>query len=48
MAGVQGIDHVNLSAPVELLEPVHDRYVDVIGLRESPRLCSVPVPEAIG
>jgi hypothetical protein len=37
MAGVQGIDHVNLSAPVELLEPVHHRYVDVIGLRESPR-----------
>ncbi len=37
MAGVQGIDHVNLSAPVELLERVRHFYVDVIGLREGRR-----------
>lgn len=37
MAGVQGIDHVNLSAPAELLERVRRFYVDVIGLHEGPR-----------
>lgn len=37
MAGVQGIDHVNLSAPAELLERVRHFYVDTIGLREGPR-----------
>lgn len=37
MAGVQGIDHVNLSAPAELLERVRHFYVDIIGLREGPR-----------
>ena len=37
MAGVQGIDHVNLSAPAELLERVRHFYVDIIGLHEGPR-----------
>lgn len=37
MAGVQGIDHVNLSAPAELLERVRRFYVEIIGLHEGPR-----------
>lgn len=37
MSGVQGLDHVNLSAPSALLERVRRFYIDVIGLIEGPR-----------
>ncbi|RDS81313.1 diguanylate cyclase [Dyella monticola] len=37
MSGVQGLDHVNLSAPSALLEHLRRFYIDVIGLVEGPR-----------
>lgn len=37
MAGVRGIDHINLRAPAELLEKLRRFYLDVIGLEEGPR-----------
>jgi catechol 2,3-dioxygenase-like lactoylglutathione lyase family enzyme len=37
MAGVRGLDHVNLRAPAALLERLRRFYVDIIGLIEGPR-----------
>lgn len=37
MAGVRGLDHVNLRVPPELLEPVRAFYIDMVGLRDGPR-----------
>ena len=37
MAGVRGLDHINLRVPTNLLEPVRSFYVDMIGLQEGFR-----------
>jgi catechol 2,3-dioxygenase-like lactoylglutathione lyase family enzyme len=37
MAGVRGLDHINLRVPADLLEPVRMFYVDLVGLHDGPR-----------
>ena len=37
MAGVRGLDHINLRVPRDLLEPVRSFYIDLVGLREGFR-----------
>jgi catechol 2,3-dioxygenase-like lactoylglutathione lyase family enzyme len=37
MAGVRGLDHVNLRVPADLLEPVRSFYIDLVGLQEGFR-----------
>jgi catechol 2,3-dioxygenase-like lactoylglutathione lyase family enzyme len=37
MAGVRGLDHINLRVPADLLEPVRAFYVDMVGLHDGPR-----------
>ena len=37
MAGVRGLDHINLRVPTDLLEPVRAFYIDMVGLHDGPR-----------
>ena len=37
MAGVRGLDHINLRVSAELLEPVRSFYIDIVGLRDGFR-----------
>ncbi|HUA79919.1 MAG TPA: VOC family protein [Dyella sp.] len=37
MAGVRGVDHINLRAPAPLLEKLRRFYIDIIGLEEGSR-----------
>ena len=37
MAGVRGLDHINLRVPADLLEPVRSFYIDLIGLHDGFR-----------
>jgi catechol 2,3-dioxygenase-like lactoylglutathione lyase family enzyme len=37
MAGVRGLDHINLRVPAELLEPVRSFYIDLVGLSDGFR-----------
>jgi catechol-2,3-dioxygenase len=37
MAGVRGLDHVNLRAPAVLIERLRRFYIDIVGLQEGPR-----------
>jgi 4-hydroxyphenylpyruvate dioxygenase-like putative hemolysin len=37
MAGVRGLDHINLRVPADLLEPVRAFYVDMVGLHDGAR-----------
>ena len=37
MAGVRGLDHVNLRAPAALIERLRRFYIDIVGLQEGPR-----------
>jgi catechol 2,3-dioxygenase-like lactoylglutathione lyase family enzyme len=37
MAGVRGLDHINLRVSADLLEPVRSFYVDMVGLRDGFR-----------
>ncbi|WP_458069532.1 VOC family protein [Rhodanobacter sp. BL-MT-08] len=37
MAGVRGLDHINLRVSAELLEPVRSFYIDMVGLHDGFR-----------
>jgi len=37
MAGVRGLDHINLRVPAHLLEPVRSFYIDLVGLHDGFR-----------
>lgn len=37
MAGVRGLDHINLRVPADLLEPVRAFYIDLVGLHDGFR-----------
>ncbi len=37
MAGVRGLDHINLRVPADLLEPVRAFYVEMVGLHDGFR-----------
>lgn len=37
MAGVRGLDHINLRVPADRLEPVRAFYTNLVGLRDGPR-----------
>lgn len=37
MAGVRGLDHINLRVPLDVLEPVRAFYIGIVGLQDGPR-----------